>query len=208
MSRGVSFLIGVLTVLTAVALAVLVPMQSTALFEKGLMQTVNREAVGMSESDLTAFARETMDYLCARKQTWEPQTPFAIPGSFVLHMAQVRAGVSACWWAVALAVCSVLIVLLFGRIDRSWHCAGMSAAAGMIALVLLWAAVDFNSLWYLIHRLLIPGGIFSASEPVMQLFSLQLFFGYIGPVMGMLAAMGALIALFSVALYRRARTTR
>ena len=64
---------------------------------------------------------------------------------------------------------------------------GMLCMLGLIAALLLWAAVDFNSLWMVIHRVLIPGGIFPAGEPVMQLFPLALFFGYIPAVLGWMA---------------------
>ena len=44
------------------------------------------------------------------------------------------------------------------------------------------SSADFASFWRLLHRFFIPGGIFAAHEPVMQLFPLSLFFRYVTPV--------------------------
>jgi len=135
----------------------------------------------MSESDLTAFARETMAYLRAEQDAWNPVTPFAIPQSFADHMAEVRGWVDVLKIALPLAALLAAAGLWLGRDFRAAR-SGMLCMLGLIAAVLLWAVADFNSLWMVIHRVLIPGGIFPAGEPVMQLFPLALFFRYIGPV--------------------------
>jgi len=157
---------------------------------------VNSQAVGMSESALTAFARETMGYLRGERDVWEPQTPFAIPESFADHMAEVRGWVNVLKIALPIGLLLCTAGLWLGRDLRAAR-NGMLCMLGLIAAVLLWAVMDFNSLWMVIHRVLIPGGIFPAGEPVMQLFPLELFFNYLPAVLGWMAGYaGALGFLF------------
>jgi len=193
MRRILSFAAGCLAALIAVLAAIAAPALQTARFEKAVLTTVNRQAVGMSESDLTAFARETMGYLRGEKDAWEPQTPFAIPQSFVEHMAEVRGWVDVLKMALPVGTLLAAACLWIGRDGRAAR-AGMLCLLGLIGAVLLWAVIDFDSLWMVIHRVLIPGGIFPAGEPVMQLFPLELFFGYLPAVLfwfgGCAAAVG------------------
>ena len=195
MKRALSFVSGLMLVLLAVLSSVAVPALSTARFEGAVLNTVNREAVGMSESDLTAFARETMQYLRGEKDTWQPHTPFAIPDSFRAHMAEVRIWVDALKIILPLCAALAIAALWLGRDGRMVR-AGVLCMLGLIAVVLLWAVVDFDSLWMVIHRVFIPGGIFAAGEPIMMLFSLELFFGYVPAVAGWLA--GWLAILYAV----------
>ena len=186
MRKVVSFIAGMLGVMIMILASIAIPALNPARFEKAMLNTVNRQAVGMSESDLTAFARDTMEYLCGETDAWQPQTPFAIPQSFTEHIAEVRG-----WGEVLkMALPAGLLICTAGlwlgcdfRAARS----GMLCMLGLMAAMLLWAMVDFNSLWMVIHRVLIPGGIFPAGEPVMQLFPLALFFGYIPAVLGWMA---------------------
>ena len=182
MKRVFSFAAGMLLALLIVAGSVAVPALQPDRFEKAVLNTVKPEAVGMSESDLAAFALETMAYLRGEKADWQPVTPFAIPQSFVVHMAEVRGWVDVLKWALPAGVMIALLCLWLGRNVRMVR-AGMLSVLGLMAALLLWAAVDFESLWMVIHRVLIPGGIFPAGEPVMQLFPLNLFFGYIPAVL-------------------------
>ena len=195
MRRVFSFAAGLLGVMIVLLASIAIPALNPARFEKAVLNTVNRQAVGMSESDLTAFARDTMDYLRGDKDAWEPQTPFAIPESFTAHMAEVRGWVDALKIALPAGFVLAAVCLWLGRDARAAR-NGMLCMLGLIAAVLLWAVVDFNSLWMVIHRVLIPGGIFPAGEPVMQLFPLALFFGYIPAVLGWMAGWAALTMIF------------
>lgn len=192
MKRALSFCSGLMLALMAVLLSVAGPALQPARFERAVLNTVNAQAVGMSESDLTAFARHTMAYLRGREAAWKPQTPFVIPESFTTHMAEVKG-----WVDVLKVLLPAGLVLCFaglwlGRNSRAAGL-GMLALIFLIAAMLLWAAVDFHSLWMVIHRVLIPGGIFPAGELVMQLFPLELFFSYIVPVLLHLACWMAAI---------------
>lgn len=185
MKKLFSFAAGFWLVVVLILASILVPALNPARFEQAVLNTVNPQAVGMSESDLTAFARETMAYLRAEKDAWQPQTPFAIPASFAKHMAEVRGWVDVLKIVLPIGALLAVAGLWFGRCLRAAR-NGLLCMLGLMAAVLLWAAVDFNSLWMIIHRVLIPGGIFPAGEPVMQLFPLKLFFGYLPAVIGSL----------------------
>ena len=187
MKKFFSFAAGFLAVILLIVAAVITPAMNPARFEKAVLNTVNREAVGMSESDLTAFARETMDFLRGKKDSWEPRTPFPVPQSFADHMAEVRGWIKA-FPAAAIGVQALVMAVLFLRPQERWLGAGLASAFGLIAAVILWAVIDFDSLWMVIHRVLIPNGIFPANEPVMQLFPLSLFFSYIRSVVCWLGA--------------------
>ena len=186
MRKVFSVIAGILGVMIMILASIAIPALNPARFEKALLNTVNRQAVGMSESDLTAFARDTMDYLCGETDAWQPQTPFAIPQSFTEHMAEVRGWVD----VLKIALPAGLLICTAGLwLGLDFHAArnGMLCLLGLMAAMLLWAVVDFNSLWMVIHRVLIPGGIFPAGEPVMQLFPLDLFFRYLPAVIGWMA---------------------
>ena len=200
MRKVFSFIAGMLGVMIMILASIAIPALNPARFEKALLNTVNRQAVGMSESDLTAFARDTMDYLRGETDAWQPQTPFAIPQSFTEHMAEVRGWVDVLKIALPAGMLICTAGLWLGRDFRAAR-SGMLCMLGLIAAMLLWAVVDFNSLWMVIHRVLIPGGIFPAGEPVMQLFPLALFFGYIPTVLGWMAGWTAVLAGVSVLHY-------
>ena len=185
MKKLFSYAAGFWLVVVLILASILVPALNPARFEQAVLNTVNPQAVGMSESDLTAFARETMAYLRAEQDAWNPVTPFVIPQSFADHMAEVRGWVDVLKIALPLAALLAAAGLWLGRDFRAAR-SGMLCMLGLMAAVLLWAVVDFNSLWMVIHRVLIPGGIFPAGEPVMQLFPLKLFFGYLPAVIGSL----------------------
>lgn len=189
MRRGLGAALGAAAVLALVLLSVLLPALNESRFERALLATVNREAVGMSESDLTAFARETIGYLRGQKHRWQPQTPFDIPPGFQKHMADVRIWVR----AAALLAAGLLLAVLIGARHVSGRSvlAGALGLLGLIGALLVWAVLGFDSLWMLLHRVFIPDGIFPADEPVMQLFPLALFFSYVGPVAAWLAGLGA-----------------
>ena len=200
MKKTLSFVSGLMLALLAVLFSVAVPAMNSARFEKAVLNTVNCEAVGMSESDLTAFARETMDYLHGRQDAWQPQTPFAISADFTQHMADVRAAAAVLKIILPAGLLLALAGLWFGGDGRMARF-GMLTLLGIAAAVLLWAAIDFQSLWYILHVLFIPGGIFAVGEMVMLLFPLKLFFSYVPAVVcwlvGLMAAAGGVTWLFS-----------
>lgn len=212
-------LAGFLGALLCVAGAVYGPATRTELFERALLSTVNREAVGTDEASLRAFAGETMAFLTGRKDAWEPEISLygvpasqAIPESFRAHMRSVRGWVAAVPAVlVGLGLGALLLACLsffsggFSARGCLW---GVAAAGVLAALLLLWAALDFDSLWMVLHRALIPDGIFAANEPVMQLFPLSLFFSYVGPVMLALGAHLALLLLLIWALGRLCRRAK
>ena len=181
MKRALSFLSGLMLALLAVLFSVAGPALQTARFERAVLDTVNGQAVGMSESDLTAFARETMSYLRGEQDAWAPATPFAIPQSVADHMAEVRGWVAMLTIVLPLGALAAAAGLSFVRSFRAARNALLCMLA-LLAAVLLWAVVDFNSLWVVIHRVLMPGGIFPAGVKVMQLLPVSLFFGYLGSV--------------------------
>ncbi len=198
MKKSLSFAAGMLLGLLAVFWSIAVPALQSAHFEQAVLNNVDREAVGMSESALTAFARETMDYLNGRTDEWSPETPFVITNAFVKHMAEVRLWVDVLKAALPVGVALAAAGILLGR-DRRMVRLGMLCMLGVIAAVLLWAAADFESLWMVIHVLFIPNGIFAAGEPVMMLFPLSLFFGYVVPVVWRLAvSLAVMLGLCSV----------
>lgn len=191
------FAAGLMMAACVLVCAVLVPALSTARFENALLRTVNQQALGINDQTLSAFAEETMLYLRGQKPVWQPDVPFPVPDSFRMHMAEVRFWVQ-CAPRILLigAVTAVVLFLLGGRQKRP-AMLGIFTLAVLLLVLIIWAAADFHSLWMILHKTLIPNGIFSANEPVMQLFPLGLFFRYLVPVAlwaaGLLAALCAAV---------------
>ena len=188
MKKAMSFGAGFVLALLMMLLSVLGPALRTDLFEQALIKTVQWEAIGTDEASLRLFAAETMAYLRGEKEAWEPAITLygfpaeeAIAQSFRLHMAEVRGWVAAAPWVLGAGFALALGLFLPSR-KRYASLTGLFCAVGILLAVLLWALVDFHSLWMILHRLFIPDGIFSAREPVMQLFPLALFFEYLTPV--------------------------
>lgn len=197
----------------ALGTAVYYNMTKVSLLETGIVQNVNLSAVGMDESSAKSFAVSTLAYLQGAAQHWEPVIVVGdhimpIPQTFKDHMETVKG-----WFSSATAVLLAglgIVALLLGRalIGRKgsqksgFSIGGYYLGAG-IPLVLivgigLWGVFGFDSLWSVLHETLIPDGIFSATEPIMQLFPLELFQGYLGPVaitFGILAAIVLILPL-------------
>ena len=193
MRRALCFCAGLVLALTMVLISIAGPATRTGLFVRALVSEVNREAAGVTEAELIAFGEETMRYLRSEKENWEPQIPAeGIPQSFYAHMAEVRGWVSVLPWVIGAGLMIALLCLLRG-FDRRAFLWGMGALVWLAGLIVFWALIDFNSLWMVIHRVLIPNGIFSAREPVMRLFPLNLFFRYIPWVLGVLVLQLALV---------------
>ncbi len=202
MRRLVSFLAGLTLILMMALTSIAGPATRTGLFVRALQETVNKQAVGVSDEDLRLFGEETMRYLRGEKEVWEPSIRLygvenAIAPAFYGHMAQVRSWVEAIPWALGLGAALIAVCLLAGFRRRAFI-AGMLSAVVPALLLLLWAAIDFDGFWMILHRFLIPDGIFSAREPVMQLFPLTLFIRYVPYV---LAALGFEAAAVSLILY-------
>ena len=99
-------------------------------------------------------------------------------------------------------VCGGVLALLAWALATSGRQGGFSTQgyyAGtilpllLIAGVGLWASLDFGGMWEMLHRTLIPDGIFPADELVMQLFPETLFSAYLPPVLLMLVLMLAAV---------------
>ena len=195
MKKSLCFLAGFLLALAVLIGAVMLPATSTRRFEKALLSTVDQQALGISESDLSAFAEETMRYLRNEQADWQPEVPFHVADSFVVHMEEVKGWVSAAPWVMGCGLLLGLAFLWIGRWQRKPALLGVGTLIGLIVCVLIWAAVDFGSLWMVLHKWFIPGGIFAYNEPIMQLFPLDLFFAYIVPVaLSMILHMAVLCA--------------
>ena len=193
MRRALCFCAGLVLALTMVLISIAGPATRTGLFVRALVSEVDQHAAGVTDEQLTAFGEETMRYLRSEKDAWEPLIPAeGIPQSFRDHMAEVRGWVSALPWVIGAGLTVSLLCLLRG-FDRRAFWWGMGAFVWMVGLIVFWALIDFSSLWMVLHRVLIPNGIFSAREPVMRLFPLSLFFRYIPWVLGTLALQLALV---------------
>ena len=115
MKRALSFAAGGLLAVCALVFSVLQPALQPQRFERAVLDTVNPQAVGMSESDLTAFARDTMAYVRGESEAWNPRLPFAVPESFRAHMAEVRGAVKALRAGLPLGLLLAALGLLAGR---------------------------------------------------------------------------------------------
>ena len=80
-----------------------------------------------------------------------------------------------------------------GGFSTQGYYAGTILPLLLIAGVGLWASLDFGGMWEMLHRTLIPDGIFPADELVMQLFPETLFSAYLPPVLLMLVLMLAAV---------------
>ncbi|MBQ7868220.1 MAG: DUF1461 domain-containing protein [Clostridia bacterium] len=187
MRRALCFCAGLVLAIVLAITAIAGPATRTGLFVRALIQTVDKARTGVTDEQLAAFGEETMAYLRGEKPDWQPQIPAeGVAPSFRAHMAEVRGWVSALKWVIGAGILLCIFLCLLRGFDRPAFIAGACTVVGLIAAVILWALVDFHSLWMILHRVFIPGGIFPAGEPVMQLFPLSLFFQYITPVAGML----------------------
>lgn len=183
MKKTACFLSGLMLVGCMLLCAVIIPALSTFRFEQALLTTVDQQALSVSEKDLSAFAEETMRYLKGQKPKWQPQIPRqGVPDHFIMHMEEVRGWVSAAPWVLGAGLLAAAGLLMAGGRQRKPVMLGVFTVIGLIVCVLLWAAVDFHSLWMVLHKAFIPNGIFAWNEPVMQLFPLALFMQYLLPV--------------------------
>ena len=205
---GRCFIASFLLVLMAAAASVYLNAVDRQLFETTLLENVDYAVLGMDEDSVRSFADETILFLTDAQDSWEPSITVAgfpasrfIPQSFRDHMVTVKGWVSAAT-SVFLCGAATVIVLL------AWALAGAGRRGGfssrgyyvgtivpllLIAGVGLWASLDFSGMWEMLHRTLIPDGIFPADELVMRLFPETLFSAYLPPVLLMLVLMLAAV---------------
>ncbi|MCL1854697.1 MAG: DUF1461 domain-containing protein [Clostridia bacterium] len=196
-----------LTVLALVA-AVYTNAGRVDLFEKALIQNVDPN-LRLDEDNLKEFAEATIFYLNGNQDTWNPRIVVGgvaagqfIPQSFRDHMATVKG-----WFTSAKVLLPaggvISLALLLGqafigrkgsgksRFSPGGYCLGALIPLAAVGSIGLWGVLNFNSLWTALHKTLIPDGIFSALEPVMRLFPVELFAAYLEPVavtFGLMAA--------------------
>lgn len=205
---GRCFIASFLLVLMAAAASVYLNAVDRQLFETTLLENVDYAVLGMDEDSVRSFADETILFLTDAQDSWEPSITVAgfpasrfIPQSFRDHMVTVKGWVSA---ATSVFLCGTVaaVALLAWALATSGRRGGFSTQgyyAGtilpllLIAGVGLWASLDFGGMWEMLHRTLIPDGIFPADELVMQLFPETLFSAYLPPVLLMLVLMLAAV---------------
>lgn len=205
---GRCFIASFLLVLMAAAASVYLNAVDRQLFETTLLENVDYAVLGMDEDSVRSFADETILFLTDAQDSWEPSITVAgfpasrfIPQSFRDHMVTVKGWVSA---ASTLLVCGAAAAVLLlawalatsgrrGGFSMQGYYAGTLLPLLLIAGVGLWASLDFGGMWEMLHRTLIPDGIFPADELVMRLFPETLFSAYLPPVLLMLVLMLAAV---------------
>lgn len=199
-----------LMTLLAAAGTIIHYMSSTEAFENALLKNVDYTALGTDEASVRSFARETIHYLSGAQSGWNPQIAVGgfpasqfIPQSFREHMALVRQWVitgKSAMLAVGVIVLIVLARILFSGVSLGGYYLGMALPLAAIGGLGGWAYVDFDGMWSWLHRVFIPDGIFSAAEPIMQLFPLEMFNDYLAPCGMTFGLMLAVILLLPLAL--------
>ena len=206
-----SLIAGLYLMTLALATAVYTNASSIDLLTEGVRQNVDLAAVGLDEDSAETFALRTLSYLQGNSDEWDisqvvGESILPIPEAFMAHMANVRY-----WFApadtllfmgrmiVLLALPWVLLGVKRGRkvcFSLKGYYTGALILLVFIAGMGVWSVLDFQGMWHLLHKVIIPDGIFSAAEPIMQLFPLQLFAGYAEPVF---TAFGIISALLLIA---------
>ena len=199
---------GILLVVLALGAAVYINATKVETFDALLLKHVDCQGLGTDEASLHSLAKETMAYLTDVQSTWEPQITLSgfpvssfIPQSFRDHMETVKSGLRIAKNAL-LAGAGIALALLFGvmgrakgkkqsRFSAGGYYLGVGVGLAIIAGIALWAFLDFESLWRILHEAFIPDGIFNAAEPIMAFFPVEMFAGYMMPVG---SAFGLLIA--------------
>ena len=205
---GRCFIASFLLVLMAAAASVYLNAVDRQLFETTLLENVDYAVLGMDEDSVRSFADETILFLTDAQDSWEPSITVAgfpasrfIPQSFRDHMVTVKGWVSAATSVFLCGAAAVIALLAWalatsgrrGGFSMQGYYAGTIVPLLLIAGVGLWASLDFGGMWEMLHRTLIPDGIFPADELVMQLFPETLFSAYLPPVLLMLVLMLAAV---------------
>ncbi len=200
------FIAALLLVVLAAGAALYWNATKVSLFEEGLVSNVDATALGTDEASLKSFADSTLAYLQGVTSVWEPVIKIGdhfltIPETFKTHMATVKGWVGSAT-AVLLAGAAIVLLLLGramigtknskkGSFSLKGYYIGAAIPLLLIAGVGCWAYFNFDGFWQLLHKTIIPDGIFNASEEIMRLFPVGLFAGYLQPVaitFGILAA--------------------
>jgi hypothetical protein len=194
---------GVLLVLVAMGAAVYVNAIDVNRFESLALEHIDYASFGSDELSIRSFARETIFYISGAQEGWNPQIVIHlggialpasgfIPQTFRDHMATVKG-----WFGSAQAILFTglgIAALLLWRsmsgkkrggkspLSLGGYYLGVGIPLLLFGGIGLWGVLDFTGFWDVLHTTLIPDGIFSAAEPVMQLFPVELFKGYLQPV--------------------------
>ncbi|MBE0601966.1 MAG: DUF1461 domain-containing protein [Firmicutes bacterium] len=180
----------------------------------------------MSAEDAERYAQETIGYLTGRRAAWlsaitvEGQV-YPVPEAFTTHMAQVQHWVKAFRFMLPLMIACVVALVFLTLLGAAamqarsfsprFYYLGALVPVLVAGILFLWALIDFTSFWDMLHNVFIPGGIFAAGEPVMRLFPVSMFQGYLLPIgltfLYLLAGIVLLPALL-VMLDRRGRRRR
>ena len=205
---GRCFIASFLLVLMAAAASVYLNAVDRQLFETTLLENVDYAVLGMDEDSVRSFADETILFLTDAQDSWEPSITVAgfpasrfIPQSVRDHMVTVKGWVSAATSVFLCGAAAVIALLAWalatsgrrGGFSTQGYYAGTIVPLLLIAGVGLWASLDFGGMWEMLHRTLIPDGIFPADELVMRLFPETLFSAYLPPVLLMLVLMLAAV---------------
>ena len=182
------FLASFLLVLVAAGACVYFNAVDRQLFETALLENVDYAALGMDADSMRSFAEETILFLTDAQDSWEPSITVKgwVSAASTLLVCGTVAAVALLAWALATSGRR-------GGFSTQGYYAGTILPLLLIAGVGLWASLDFGGMWEILHRTLIPDGIFPADELVMQLFPETLFSAYLPPVLLMLVLMLAAV---------------
>ena len=180
----------------------------------------------VSAEDAERFAQETIGYLTGRRAAWlsaitvEGQV-YPVPETFATHMEQVQHWVKAFRFMLPLMIACVTALVFLTLIGAAalrsrtfsprFYYLGAAVPIVAAGVVFLWTLVDFAGFWETLHNVFIPGGIFAADEPVMRLFPVSMFQGYMSPIaltFAYLLAVIVLVPLVLTMLDRRGRRKR
>ena len=180
----VSFLFGMMGIVLCLSIALLCCIHSSALFKWAELHYAPYQHVGLTESEAAEFAIHTIGFLNRKMNSWTPSLPFSVPQGFVVHMNEIKEAVQITDFGVGTLLLVYLIWMYFALFctecfQRRFFIVGLCTAIVLLLLILLWALIDFPGFWLILHKYLIPNGIFSASEPIMSLFPVTLFRGYL-----------------------------
>lgn len=178
MKKTLCFVGGLCLTLSVLLCALMPTITQTERFERILVETVD----ALPDAQLSLFAEQTMPYLRGETNEWMPDVPFDISPDFAAHMAEVRGYARAALWVIVIGIAASAGLIFLGGLWRKPTLWGMLVAVVGILAAVLYAAVNFEAFWLLVHRWFIPGGLFGADEPIMQLFPPKLFAAYLRPV--------------------------
>jgi len=176
------------------------------------------ESTYLPEEEYPAMAEMITGYLSGRVEDF--QHTFAIDGTQYLafrsheqqHMADCR-GLFALARRVGLtaATLSALLAALLGRLRRQSGSArkgftfGLLGVIGLVAVVAIWAALDFSGVFVLFHRLSFANDLWLLNPQTDLLIRLMptSFFMHYAALLGLLWLAGMLLMLLAALIYRK-----